>query len=73
MWDAARGRLERELRRGVDRAEMWGAGLEDGVLGLQAGYGQGQGQGGRVVAWSDKGTVHMWGDEESVKADAGKT
>ena len=70
MWDTARGRLERELRRGVDRAEMWGAGLEDGVLGLQAG--PGHGQGGRVVAWSDKGTVHMWGYEESVKADAGK-
>ena len=49
---------------------MWGAGLEDGVLGLQAG--PGLGQGGRVVAWSDKGTVHMWGYEESVKADAGK-
>ncbi|WVQ84518.1 hypothetical protein IAT38_006672 [Cryptococcus sp. DSM 104549] len=56
VWDTTRGRLERELRRGVDRAEMWGAEFE-GAAGRE-------GKEGRVVGWSDKGTIHVWGDEE---------
>lgn len=71
VWDTTRGRLERELRRGVDRAEMWGVRFEDGIFG---GNGGDEGEkrrdelrrkGGRVVGWSDKGTVHVWGDEDS--------
>ncbi|WVQ74326.1 hypothetical protein IAR50_003925 [Cryptococcus sp. DSM 104548] len=54
VWDTQRGRLERELRRGVDPAEMWGVGFE----------GDSGGQ-GRVVGWSDKGTIHVWGREDS--------
>lgn len=47
VWDVARGAQESELRRGVDRAEIWGLGFEDNKR-------------GRVVGWSDKGTVHVW-------------
>ncbi|OCF61849.1 hypothetical protein L486_01511 [Kwoniella mangroviensis CBS 10435] len=55
IWDTTKGRLERELRRGVDRAEMWGCEFEnDGK--------------GRVVAWSDKGTVHVWKDEDGARS-----
>ncbi|ODN73359.1 hypothetical protein L202_07899 [Cryptococcus amylolentus CBS 6039] len=54
VWDTQRGRLERELRRGVDPAEMWGVSFEGDVGGK-----------GRVVGWSDKGTIHVWGREES--------
>jgi hypothetical protein len=66
VWDTARGRLERELRRGIDRAEMWGAVLEEGILGFEGGHRGHDGAlaGGRVVGWSDKGTVHMWGEAE---------
>ncbi|ORX37625.1 hypothetical protein BD324DRAFT_622668 [Kockovaella imperatae] len=50
VWDITRGSLSKELRRGVDRAEMWGVGFEPRPAeGL-----------GRVVGWSDKGTVHVW-------------
>ncbi|KAK8849744.1 hypothetical protein IAR55_005079 [Kwoniella newhampshirensis] len=60
VWDTSRGRLEKELRRGVDRAEMWGVEFEElNVAG---------GTGGRVVGWSDKGTVHVWGDDEASSA-----
>lgn len=69
VWDTARGRLERELRRGVDRAEMWGAAFAGGPA-LNAGQGaqspplpskdEGAGLGGRVMGWSDKGTIHIW-------------
>lgn len=55
VWDASRGRLERELRRGMDRAEMWGVQFQDGVR--EADKSQ---KGGMVVGWSDKGTVHVW-------------
>ncbi|WVW86843.1 hypothetical protein I302_108898 [Kwoniella bestiolae CBS 10118] len=57
IWDTTKGRLERELRRGVDKAEMWGCKFESE-----------RGGKGRVVAWSDKGTVHVWKDEEGSKA-----
>ncbi len=82
VWDTARGRMERELRRGVDRAEMWGAVLEEGVLpradvaerakavGAVGGAGGEMPPGGRVIGWSDKGTVHVWGQSESDAADA---
>ncbi|WVO24656.1 uncharacterized protein IAS62_006026 [Cryptococcus decagattii] len=53
IWDTSRGRLERELRRGVDPAEMWGATFER------------DGKGARVAGWSDKGTIHVWGGEGS--------
>lgn len=55
VWDASRGRLERELRRGMDRAEMWGVQFEDGAQ-----EGDRARKGGMVVGWSDKGTVHVW-------------
>lgn len=61
VWDTGRGRLERELRRGVDRAEMWGAVLEDGILSQDKAASSHALPGGRVAGWSDKGTVHMWG------------
>ncbi|WVQ66421.1 uncharacterized protein L199_004602 [Kwoniella botswanensis] len=55
IWDTTKGRLERELRRGVDRAEMWGCEFDnDGK--------------GRVVAWSDKGTVHVWKNEDGSRS-----
>jgi WD40 repeat protein len=63
VWDTARGQLQRELRRGVDRAEMWGARFEppdSETLG---------GKGGRVVGWSDKGTMHIWDDETNPLRD----
>lgn len=31
VWDTSRERLERELRRGVDGADMWGVKFEDGL------------------------------------------
>ena len=69
VWETSRGRLERELRRGVDRAEIWGARFEDGVFPLdmsQDGVDAREERlrkGGKVVAWSDKGTVHVWASE----------
>lgn len=76
VWSTSQGRLERELRRGVDRAEMWGAQFEDAVSGKMGQKGamteerrrdELRSKGGRVVGWSDKGTVHVWGnaDDES--------
>ena len=65
VWDTSRGRLERELRRGVDRADIWGVKPEDGVFRDPGGthYEQRR-KGGRVVGWSDKGTVHVWVDDQ---------
>jgi hypothetical protein len=84
------------LRRGVDKAEMWGVEFEDGVLGGEevqvhkakttAGEVVGPTQlsstrtddetrreearrkGGRVVGWSDKGTIHVWESDDAVEA-----
>ena len=54
VWDTTRGNLIKELRRGVDRAEMWGVQFEDrGMTGT------------RIVGWSDKGTIHIWGSAEN--------
>lgn len=48
---------------------MWGAVLEDGILGQDsAGISHGM-PGGRVAGWSDKGTVHMWGDSDQASQE----
>jgi WD40 repeat protein len=60
VWDTSRGRLERELRRGVDRADMWGVKFEDEVI-----EGDKARKGGMVVGWSDKGTIHVWEGEKA--------
>lgn len=60
VWDTSRGRLERELRRGMDRAEMWGIKFEDEVQDNERGR-----KGGLVVGWSDKGTIHVWEGESA--------
>lgn len=60
VWDTSRGRLERELRRGVDRADMWGVKFEDEVM-----EGEKARKGGMVVGWSDKGTIHVWEGEKA--------
>lgn len=66
VWDTARGHLVQELRRGVDRAEMWGASFQPpapGSLGTPTSdlpTAKSRGTVGRVVGWSDKGTIHIW-------------
>ena len=59
VWDTSRGVLESELRRGVDRAEIWGVLFEDSIFPVDRRDGMRR-KGGRVVGWSDKGTVHVW-------------
>ena len=77
VWDTSRGQLVRELRRGVDRAEMWGAsfepppppssspdtsaGAEPLALAAQA----------KILGWSDKGTIHVWASATSPGASSG--
>ncbi|CAD6568275.1 MAG: hypothetical protein TREMPRED_004417 [Tremellales sp. Tagirdzhanova-0007] len=64
VWDTSRGRLERELRRGMDRAEMWGVRPEDAALRDTGDVtNERMSKGGRVVGWSDKGTIHIWLDD----------
>ena len=53
VWDTRSGGKLRELRRGVDRAEMWGTAFEPRTTFTE-------GEMGRVVGWSDKGTIHVW-------------
>lgn len=60
VWDTSKGRLERELRRGMDRAEMWGVKFEDEVQDNDRAR-----KGGMAVGWSDKGTVHVWAGENA--------
>jgi hypothetical protein len=64
VWDTARGAQDGELRRGVDRAEIWGLQFEDGIdtrpLEGDRRRDALRRKGGRVVGWSDKGTVHVW-------------
>ncbi len=45
---------------------MWGVKPEDAVFRREAGgnLDDRRRKGGRVVGWSDKGTVHVWGDEQ---------
>ena len=58
VWNVATGSLEKELRRGVDKAIIWGVDLvyrpanDDMKFGKEL----------WMVCWSDKGTVHVWGD-----------
>ena len=61
VWDTLRGTLEQELRRGVDRAEIWGASFNPDYVGDK------KKKSARVVGWSDKGTVHVWSDAEASK------
>lgn len=68
VWDTARGALESELRRGVDPAEIWGVLFEDSVFDIPLSdpdrrREHAKRKGGRVVGWSDKGTVHVWGGD----------
>lgn len=61
MWNTKSGSMERELRRGLDRADIWGATMtyEPVLVG-----------GGRelmLACWSDKGTIHVWRDVLGVK------
>lgn len=53
---------------------MWGVGFEDGVF-ERPGMGEDERRreearrkGGRVVGWSDKGTVHVWESEDALEA-----
>lgn len=49
----------------MDRAEMWGASFEGGLSSAASSSKDGaMADGGRVIGWSDKGTVHVWGDIE---------
>lgn len=65
VWATSRGRLERELRRGVDRAEMWGVKAENAVSPDGGDHRDDRRRNGaNVVGWSDKGTVHVWFDEQ---------
>lgn len=59
VWDVSKGRLERELRRGMDRVEMWGLAFE-GSPSKDDGAKSHFIKGGRILGWSDKGTVHIW-------------
>ena len=44
---------------------MWGVKPEDEVFQVAKDDRQSESKrkGGRIVGWSDKGTVHVWGDE----------
>lgn len=65
VWNVKTGSMERELRRGLDRADIWGAAmvfepLSDG------------GKAARelmLACWSDKGTIHVWRDVLGIKVD----
>ncbi|KAJ9107597.1 hypothetical protein QFC21_001056 [Naganishia friedmannii] len=67
VWNTRTGSMERELRRGLDRADIWGATMA--YEPLPAG-----GQELVLACWSDKGTIHVWRDVLGVKrtADEGK-
>lgn len=60
VWDTARGVQESELRRGVDPAEIWGLLFEDAIFPTTDRRDSMRRKGGRVVGWSDKGTMHVW-------------
>lgn len=50
VWDAQEGHLVREVRRGADRAEIYGLAFRP--------------DGRDLAAWSDKGTVHVFSLED---------
>jgi WD40 repeat protein len=58
VWNVATGSLERELRRGVDKAVIWGVDLVYRPANAEKKLGREL----WMVCWSDKGTVHVWGD-----------
>ena len=75
VWDSTRGHLERELRRGVDRAEMWGASFQPRPHPPSAAstittttspstssLPNSHPERGpeSILGWSDKGTIHVW-------------
>ncbi|KAJ9123157.1 hypothetical protein QFC22_001350 [Naganishia vaughanmartiniae] len=63
VWNTRTGSMERELRRGLDRADIWGATTtyEPATAG---------GQELILACWSDKGTIHVWRDVLGVKHPA---
>ncbi|RXK39691.1 hypothetical protein M231_03046 [Tremella mesenterica] len=61
VWDTTTGGLEREYRRGMDPVRMWGAKFEFGSMD----------KGGRLVGWSDKGTVHVFGPDVTLESTGG--
>lgn len=67
VWDTLRGHLVQELRRGVDRAEMWGASFQPPTPPQPSSAGSTDhtrakriSSVGSAVGWSDKGTIHIW-------------
>jgi hypothetical protein len=63
VWNVKTGSMERELRRGLDRADIWGTAMVFETI---------PGGGGRelmLACWSDKGTIHVWRDVLGVKVD----
>ena len=76
VWDTGRGHLERELRRGVDRAVMWGATFEPPAPIIRSGTGisvdnsQSHRDLGDVAGWSDKGTIHVWSSSTTAPGQA---
>jgi WD40 repeat protein len=56
MWDMRQGQLVRELRRGADRANIWGMAFSHPA--------QGSDGAAELACWSDKGTVHVWKYDE---------
>lgn len=85
VWNVAEGGLEKELRRGVGEAVIWGVDLVYrplSDLGVEIeplpetvkGHGKDKGRGKELwmVCWSDKGTVHVWGDVLNVNKRAKK-
>lgn len=62
VWNVKTGSMERELRRGLDRADIWGTAMVYEPIAT----------GGRelmLACWSDKGTIHVWRDVLGVKSD----
>jgi len=66
IWNVATGSIERELRRGVDKAVIWGIDLifrpASEEMDTDQQLGRKMGKELWMVCWSDKGTVHVWGD-----------
>lgn len=58
VWNVSTGSLERELRRGVDKAVIWGVDLIYRPPNVEKKLGREL----WMVCWSDKGTIHVWGD-----------
>lgn len=61
-WDVETGRLDKELKRGIDKADVWGIDFPPSSL-VRAGERVSKGEKFIIVGWSEKGTIHIWGDE----------